>query len=309
MTLLAFRRGRAPARPGPGPVPEAVLRALEFKVSRKIEGLLPGEHRSASHGIGTELTTIRPYVPGDDVRRIDWKVTARTNQAHVRVDMAERSLTSWLLLDSSPSMGFGTADRRKWDVAEGVALALGHLASRRGGRLGVLTYGGSHPLTHLPRPGRAGLRGLLLATQGEVSEEPNGSTSLGAALKRLQAITRQRGLILIVGDFRGPFDWQRPLTELSYRHQVIAVEVVDPRESEIPNVGDLIVMDPETGRQLRVDTTSEQLRRKFSAAAEAERAQAARALTAAGARHVRLSTAGDWLRTLAQFLRRQKLAP
>ncbi|MGI8517921.1 MAG: DUF58 domain-containing protein, partial [Acidimicrobiia bacterium] len=210
MTILAFRRGRTPARPGPGPVPEAVLRGLEFTVARKIEGLLPGEHRSSSQGIGTELTTIRPYQPGDDVRRIDWNVTARTNQAHVRVDIAERTLTSWLLLDSSPSMGFGTADRRKWDVAEGVALAIGHLASRRGGRLGVLTYGGPDPITHLPRPGRAGLRGVLVATQTEVAENPTGPTSLGSALTRLQALSRQRGLVVVVGDFRGPRDWQKP---------------------------------------------------------------------------------------------------
>ncbi|CAN5699360.1 DUF58 domain-containing protein [soil metagenome] len=307
MTILAFRRGRSPARPGPGPVPEAVLRALEFTVARKIEGLLPGEHRSASQGIGTELTTIRPYQPGDDVRRIDWNVTARTNQAHVRVDIAERTLTAWLLLDSSPSMSFGTADRRKWDVAEGVAMAIGHLASRRGGRLGVLTYGGPDPITHLPRPGRAGLRGVLVTTQTEIAENPTGPTSLGSALTRLQAMSRQRGLVVVVGDFRGPHDWQKPLTELGYRHQVIAVEIVDPRECEIPDVGEVVLMDPETGRQLRVDTTSPRLREAFADAAGAERAQVERALAAAGVGHLRLSTAGDWLRGLVEFLRRQRM--
>lgn len=305
MTVLAFRRGRPRSRPGPGPVPEALLRALEFKVSRKIEGLLPGEHRSAAQGIGTELSTIRPYQPGDDVRRIDWKVTARTNQPHVRVDVAERTLTTWLVLDTSPSMGFGTAERRKWDVAEGVALAMGHLASRRGGRLGVLTYGSSNSITHPPRPGRAGLRGMLLATQDDVAEEKTGPTSLGAALQKLNSISRQRGLVVVVGDFRGPRDWPRPLTDLGYRHQVMAIEIVDPREAEIPNVGQIVLMDPETGRQLRVDTSSAELRRQFADAAHSERAEVGSALAAAAARHLRLSTAGDWLRSLAGFLRTQ----
>jgi uncharacterized protein (DUF58 family) len=284
-----------------------VLRALELKIARKIEGLLPGEHRSAARGIGTELSTIRPYQPGDDVRRIDWNVTARTNEAHVRVDMAERTLTTWLVLDASPSMGFGTAQRRKWDVAEGVALAIGHLASRRGGRLGVLTYGVESPLTHPPRPGRAGLRGMLLATEIEIEGAPNGPTSLGSALQRLHAISRQRGLVVVVGDFRGLDDWRQSLTELAYRHQVIAVEIVDPRETEIPDVGELTLIDPETGRQLRVDTSSPTLRANFALAAESERAATGRALSAAGVQHLRLSTSEDWLRALAEFLRWQRV--
>jgi len=305
VTVLDFRRGRTPARPGPGPVPEAVLRALELKVARKIEGLLPGEHRSSSHGIGTELMTIRPYQPGDDVRRIDWNVTARTNQPHVRIDVAEKMLTAWLVLDTSPSMGFGTADRRKWDVAEGVALAVGHLAARRGGRLGVLTYGGSQPITHPPRSGKAGLRYALLATAGEVDGEPTGPTSLGAAVRRLATFSSQRGLVVVIGDFRGVDDWQQALTELAYRHQVLAVEVTDPRETSIPDVGEVVFMDPETGSQLRVDTGSATLRRDFEAAAAAERAGVANALARAYAQHLRLSTSGDWLRGFVEFFRLQ----
>jgi uncharacterized protein (DUF58 family) len=301
VTILAFRRERS--RPGPGPVSEAVLRALELKVSRRIQGMLPGEHRSAAQGIGTELSTIRPYQPGDDVRRIDWKVTARTNQTHVRVDVAERTLTTWMVVDVSPSMGFGTAERRKWDVAEGVALAIGHLASRRGGRLGVLTYGSPDPMTIPPRPGRAGLRGMLLATENKVAEDRTGPTSLGTALAKLNSINRQRGLVVVVGDFRGPRDWQSPLTHLGYRHQVLAIEVVDRRETEIPNVGHVVLMDPETGRQLRVDTSSGELRRQFAERAESERAEVSSAVAATGAHHLRLSTAGDWLRALADFLR------
>ena len=306
MTLVAFGRHRTRDRPGPGPVPEAVLRALEIKVARKIEGLLPGEQRSSSQGLGTELTTIRPYQPGDDVRRIEWKVTARTNQAHVKVDIAEKSLTTWLVLDTSPSMGFGTGERRKWDVAEGVALAMGHLASRRGGRLAILTFGSPDSMTIPPRSGRSGLRSVLAATQAEPRPVPAGPTSLGSALARLGPIARQRGLLIVVGDFRGHGDWRQPLAALAYKHQVVAIEISDPRETELPNVGELVLVDPETGRQLRIDTRSDLLRRRFAIAAEEERQAVVDAMASIGVRHLVLSTSGDWLRTLVMFLRRQR---
>ena len=158
MTGPSRRRGprRTPARPGPGPTPEALLRALDVTVGRRIHGLVPGEFRAHDLGGGTELAQVRPYEPGDDVRRIDWNVTARTTVPHVRVHVPERALTTWLLLDVSPSMTFGTADRRKADVAEGVALAIGHLSTQRGNRLGVLTFGGADDRRSPPRrrPGR-----------------------------------------------------------------------------------------------------------------------------------------------------------
>lgn len=306
MTLVAFGRHRTRDRPGPGPVPEAVLRALEIKVARKIEGLLPGEQRSNSHGIGTELTVVRPYQPGDDVRRIEWKVTARTNQPHVRVDIAEKSLHTWLVLDTSPSMGFGTGERRKWDVAEGVALAMGHLVSRRGGRLAVVTYGSADPITIPPRSGRSGLRSVLAATQSELKPEPAGATSLGSALARLGPMARERGLVVVVGDFRGRGDWRQPLARLAFKHDVMAIEISDPRETELPNVGQVVLTDPETGRQLRVDTTSELMRRRFASAAQKERESVANALASIEVRHLVLSTSGDWLRTLVIFLRRHR---
>jgi uncharacterized protein (DUF58 family) len=282
------------------------LRALEIKVVRKIEGLLPGEQRSSSQGLGTELTAVRLYQPGDDVRRIEWKVTARTNQPHVRVDIAEKSLTTWLVLDTSPSMGFGTGNRRKWDVAEGVALAMGHLASRRGGRLAVMTYGSPDSQTIPARSGRSGLRSVLAATQAVPRNEPTGPTSLGAALVRLSPIARQRGLVVVVGDFRGYGDWQQPMAALAFKHQVVAIEISDPRETEIPDVGEIVLVDPETGRQLRVDTASEQLRRRFVDAAKAERQAVVAALNSIGVRHLLLSTTSDWLRALVVFLRRER---
>jgi uncharacterized protein (DUF58 family) len=270
-----------------------------------MQGLLAGDYRSALLGDGTELAQVRPYFPGDDdVRRIDWNVTARTGVPHVRVHLAERVLVTWLVLDTSASMQFGTADRRKADVAEGVAIAVGHVATRRGNRLGLVTFGDDRPRTFPPRQGRVGLLGLLSTLRDQPGLENAGATSLGEALHRTAALGRQRSAVVVVSDFRGPLDWRHALLELSSRHDVIAVEIRDPREQELPNAGVLWLVDPETGRQLRADTRNERLRARFAAAAASERAELTRVLAAAGARHVVLTTAGDWLRSFAVFLRR-----
>jgi uncharacterized protein (DUF58 family) len=264
--------------------------------------MLAGDYRSSQYGEGVELAQVRPYVPGDDVRRIEWNVTARMGEPHVRVNMAERVLVTWLLLDTSPSMHFGTADRRKADVADGVAFAFGHVATRRGNRLGVMTFGDGNPTTLPPGQGRHGLLGLLGALQREPEEDQVGATSLGAAMRRTGAIARQRGVVVVVSDFRGPLDWRKPLLELMSRHEVLAVEIRDPREQELPDVGELWLVDPETGRQVRVDTRSRALRERFALAAAEERTGVARILSALGVPHAVLSTSGDWLRPLAVFL-------
>jgi len=288
-------------------MPEAVLRALDLTVRRRVEGLLAGEHRSAALGVGTELAQVRPYVPGDDVRLIDWNVTARTGETHVRQHVAERELATWLLLDVSPSMGFGTADRRKADVAEGVALAVGHAASRRGNRLGLLTFGGAEPRALRPRQGRAGLLGLLLALRAEAEPEgPIGATSLGEALGRADRLARTRALVVCVSDLRGPRDWRGQLRRLAARHDLLVVEIRDRREQELPDVGIVALVDPETGRRLEVDTGRRSLRDRFAAAAEADRDDLAAELRSAGVDHVVLSTAGDWLRPLAGLLHRRR---
>jgi uncharacterized protein (DUF58 family) len=308
VTLLrALRAEVTPERPGPGALPDALLRALEVTIGRRIGGLLAGDYRSTLLGEGTELAQVRPYVPGDDdVRRIDWNVTARTGETHVRVQLAERVLVTWLVLDTSPSMHFGTADRRKADVAEGVAIAVGHVATRRGNRLGFVTFGDRAPRALPPRQGRAGLIGLLEALREERVDGADrvGATSLGEALRRTGSMARQRAVVVVVSDFRGPADWRRALLELAGRHEVVAIEIRDPREQELPNAGVLWLVDPETGRQVRADTRNQRLRARFAASAAAERAELERTLAAAGARHVVLSTSGDWLRSLAVFLRR-----
>ena len=306
---MAQQPERTPDRPGPGPVPDAVLRSLDLAVLRRIQSLVPGDNITPQVGAGAELATIRPYQPGDDVRHIDWNVTARMREPHVRVHVGERALTAWLALDVSPSMAFGTVQRRKLDVAEGVALAIGHVATRRGNRLGVLAFGdAATPRVLRPQQGRLGLLGLLAqlraADVADAAEAPLRATTLTDAAAALGALARARGLVVVVSDFRGPRGWEAPLRALRARHGVLAVEIRDPRELELPAMGDVWFTDPESGRQLVVNTSRRKVRKRFAAAAAAEREEVAAALRRAGADHLVLSTGGDWLKDLAGHLRR-----
>jgi uncharacterized protein (DUF58 family) len=319
MSAAVLSRPRSPAQPGPGPTPEALLRALDVTVGRRIRGLVPGEYRAHDLGGGTELAQIRPYEPGDDVRRIDWNVTARTTLPHVRVHVPERALTTWLLLDVSPSMTFGTADRRKADVAEGVGLAIGHVATQRGNRLGMMTFGGRQDRRMPATGGRQGLLALLLASRNDDDSlggpadgrtaqvrgraAPIGAVSPATALRQVAAAAPRGGLVVLVSDFRGQRDWARPLAAVAARHQVLAIEIRDPREDALPDVGELTLVDAETGREVRVDTSSRRLRERFSEAALAERGSLSSDLRRLGVGHVVLSTSGSWLRSLAGQLR------
>jgi uncharacterized protein (DUF58 family) len=294
---------RTPEHPGPGALSASSLRALELSVGRRVDGLLAGDYRSAFAGVGSELWQLRPYEAGDDVRRIEWNVTARTGEAHVRVELAERVLVTWLVLDASASMAFGTGERPKADVAEGVAIAVGYAATRRGNRLGTIAFGDGAPKLEAPRQGRRALLDTLTLLRGLPS---GGGGTLGEALELANNVIRQRSLVIVVSDFRGKPDWRTPLLRLAGRHTVLAVEVRDPREQELADVGELRLVDPETGRQLRVDTGDRGLRERFATAAADERTGLVRALASVGVRHVALSTEGDWLRELTAFLRRRE---
>lgn len=307
-------RGRAPerseadpARPGPGPIPDAAVAAIELAVGRRIGGQLPGDHRAASIGRGLELDRIRVYEPGDDVRTIDWNVTARTGRAHVREHVPERQLTTWLVVDRSASMHFGTAIRRKADVADGVARVVGRLATRRAGRLGVVAFGHGPETIQPPRAGRRGLGALALAEPGRSAEEGGGATVMAAALRIVARSRTPRGLVVVASDFRGRPDWQPAMAELAGRHEVVAVEIVDPREERLVDVGELHLVDPESGRRLRVDTADRRLRAAFETAAADERAGLRRTLGRLGVRHVRVATDRPWLDDLAAGLERSAL--
>jgi uncharacterized protein (DUF58 family) len=290
---------RTPARPGPGRISAATLEALEIAIGRRVDGLLSGDYRSAFAGLGSELHQLRPYEPGDDVRRMEWNVTARTGVPHVKVESAERVLLTWLVYDASASMVIGTSDRRKADVAEGVALAVSYTATRRGNRIGLVAFGPGDARWREPQQGR---RGLLL-TLAALRNEPGGNGTLAAALEQVGALALQRALIVVVSDFRGPIDWRVPLLRLASRHPTLAIEIRDPREQELADIGEIRLRDPETGRQVLANTRDAALRELFAQAAAEERQEVARTLGAVGVRHVALSTRGDWLPSLAAFLR------
>jgi uncharacterized protein (DUF58 family) len=290
-------------RQGPGPVPGALVEVLDLAFVRWAGGVIAGEHRAAGVGSGTELAQLRPYQPGDDVRQLDPAATARTGVPHVRQQVPERLLTTWLAVDLSPSMAFGTADRLKSDVAEGVVDVLGALAIRRGGRVGLLTFGAQASLLLPPRGGRGARVGLRRALAEGVAPDGAAGEPLSTTLAKLGRLTEIRSLIVVMSDFAGsPAEWARPLAALGARHTVLAVEVRDPREQELPDVGRLAMVDPETGARIEVDTRDRRLRERFAQAARTERAEVAGALRRAGAEHVVLSTSGAWARQLGRRL-------
>jgi uncharacterized protein (DUF58 family) len=294
---------RPPAgRQGPGPLPAALVEALDLALVRRVGGVSAGEHRGGGVGTGTELAQLRPYQPGDDVRQLDPSATARTGIPHVRQQVPERLLTTWLTVDASASMAFGTADRLKSDVAEGVVDVLGGLAVKRGGRVALLTFGAPTARMVPPRGGRGARIGLRRALGEGVAVDGSAGEPLSLALARVGRLARPRSLVVIVSDFAGEPDWARPLAALAARHTVMAVEVRDPREQALPDVGHLALVDPETGQRIEVDTADRRLRERFAQAAEEERAAVATALRRAGAEHVVLSTEGAWARELGRRL-------
>ena len=293
---------RTPSRPGPGAISVATLEALELSIGRRIDGLLTGDYRSAFAGLGSELYQVRPYEFGDDVRRIDWNVTARTTIPHVRVESAERVLMTWIVYDASASMILGTADRRKADVAEGAALAVGHVASRRSNRLGVVVFGPETAPWRRPQQGRRALLGALAALRSE----PGGNGTLLEALRRVDSLALQRAVVVVISDFRGPSDWRTALLRLAARNPTFAIEIRDRREQQLVDVGEIRLRDPETGRQVLVNTRDADIRERFARAAVEEREALVRTLSSVGVRHLALSTEGDWLRPLAAFLKNTK---
>lgn len=323
-------------RQGPGRLPPEVVARLEHRLRRRTAGALAGDHLTPGAGDGMELAQLRPYEAGDDVRRLDPAASARTGVPHVRLQVPERAVTTWLVLDVSASMAFGTQGRLKSDVAEGVAEVVGRIGVRRGGRLAVVAAGGAEPRLLPPRPGRPALATLLaLVREGVVADAspPRGgrrarraaapsvarsgamrSTSrhggeqgappaspLTDALARVARVARSTGVIVVVSDFRDPC-WAAALRSLAARHTVLAVEVTDPAEAELPAAGLLTLVDPESGTLVEADTNAPQLRRAYAAAEAGRRAEVAARVRAAGADHLVLSTERDWLRELGRRL-------
>jgi uncharacterized protein (DUF58 family) len=293
------------ARQGPGPIPQPLVDALDVAITRRLAHTLPGDRRAVGVGLGVELAQLRPYVVGDDVRHIDPAATARTGgQPHVRVHVPDRAMTTWIVLDVSPSMAFGTAQRLKADVAEGVALVLGRLGIRRAGSVGLVMHGAGAPRVLPPRGSKPGLVALRRAlADGVAPDGQNDPAAFADALQRTGRLARQSGLVVVISDFRDQRKWERPLGSLRMRHSVIAVEIVDPRELEIPAVGHLALIDPETGARVEVDTSSPRLRERFAELERERRETLAREFRRLRVHHTSLSTDADWLLELGRQLR------
>jgi uncharacterized protein (DUF58 family) len=287
----------------PGEGTEVLLRRLELVVSRRLDGLLQGDHLGLLPGPGSEAGDARMYEPGDDVRRMDWNVTARTGSPHVRPTIADRELEVWVVADQTASLDFGTATCEKRELVLAAAAAVGFLTARVGNRLGAVLLGADGSRAVPPRPGRDHLRGLLHRVATAPRAEGGGATDLAAALDHAARLARRRGRLVVISDFLGQPGWERPLRTLAARHDVLAVEVVDRREGELPDAGHLVLVDPETGQRVEADSSSAELRRRFAAAELKRRDELKSHLRRARARHVEVATDTDWLRALGRSLR------
>lgn len=280
------------------------IERLEITVLRRLDGLLAGDHAGLFPGHGTEFGEARPYVAGDDPRYIDWAVTARTDEPHVRDTIADHELELWLVLDTSSSLAFGTALASKHEIAWSAAGTFALLAASGGNRIGAVrsTPNGSGTRPHLV-PARSGSRhvgAVLTALQRAPAEGETGD--LAAAIHMVRRSSSRRGMAVVVSDFLGPSDWVRPLRALGQRHEVVAVEVVDPREIELPNVGLVSLVDPETGRRRLVDTADARTRDRYAAEAAARRSEVSAKLAGCGADHLTLRTDRDWVLDFVRFV-------
>jgi uncharacterized protein (DUF58 family) len=286
-----------------------VLRRLELSVSRKLDGLLQGDYRGLLPGLGTEPGETREYQPGDDVRRIDWNVTARLQTTHVRETIADRELETWVCVDQSASLDFGTAAMEKRDLAIAAVASVGLLTAKIGNRFGAVIVR-ENGISQMPaRQGRDHLMAVLHRLHTAPRSEGAGTADLAAGIRRLGIPAHRRGLAIVVSDLLAPDGWQEAMKRVAMRHDLLVVEVVDPRELELPDVGTLSLVDPETGRLREVHTRSAKLRQRYADAAREQREANARAVRDAGGDHVVLRTDRDWLFDLVRFvaLRRQRM--
>jgi uncharacterized protein (DUF58 family) len=287
---------------------ETNLRQLELAITRRLDGLLHGEHHAFAAGSGSEAGEGRVYQPGDDARRIDWSLTARSNEVHIRNTIADRELETWLIIDATASLDFGTADWEKCDLALTTAAAFGLLGARSGNRTAAMVFDGEKMRIVPPRGGRDAVLDLLRRVErrsrgdGLTTDAAHASTpTLATAIRRTCATARRRGRIVVISDLIDSSPWVDELRVAAVRHDVIVAEVSDPREWSLPAVGLLTLVDPETGRRREVQTADARLRAHFMTAAAAEQVRIAAAVRSTGARHLRLSTDRDWMLDLVRF--------
>jgi len=301
--------GRDPARepssdPGDDERRRTVLRRLELDVIRRLDGLLQGDYRGLIPGLGSEPGEARVYTPGDDVRHMDWNVTARTGQAHIRDTIADRELETWALVDLSPSLDWGTSTQTKADLAIAAVAAIGILTERAGNRIGAIVSDGES--LHEIRTGGGRRHTMALLHRLSTIEPRTGiSTGLDPGLRRLAGPGRRGGLAVVISDLLGP-DWSDGLKAVCLRHETLVMEIVDQRELELPDVGVVEFVDTESGDLVEINTGKRALRERYAEAGRERMASHAAAVRRAGADHVVLRTDEDWVVALARFVDRRR---
>ena len=279
----------------------AALRTLELTVKRKLDGVLHGDHLGLIPGPGSEPGDSRMYQPGDDVRRMDWSVTARTQVPHVRQMIADRELETWLVVDMSSSLDFGTSGCEKRDLAVAAAASIAFLNSGGGNRIGAIIANGDS-IVRVPALSGRNHEQTMLRTIATAPRAPQGVRGdLAAAIDALRRPERRRGMAVVISDFLGPIDWMRQLRAIAARHEVLGVEVLDPRDVDLPDVGDVVLQDTESG-VTREFTIDEKLRDDFEAAAGSHRDEVARTLRRCNAPLLSLRTDRDWIADVVRFV-------
>jgi uncharacterized protein (DUF58 family) len=286
--------------------PERILQRLDWQVIRRLDGILQGDYRSLFYGFGLDLADLREYQPGDDIRAIDWNVTARLATPYIRQYVEDRDITAWFLLDLSPSVDFGTVNSLKRDYLIDFVTVLARLLTRHGNRVGAILYGSRVERIIPAHGGRLHVLRLIndLLRQPHLSQAP--MTDLKVLLETAFGCIRRRSLIFVVSDFISTQGWERPLGLLSQRHEVLAVRLTDPRESELPDIGLVVMEDAETGEQLYVDTHDRKFRRHFHEMAQRRETELSLAFRHARVDVLSLSTEDDLVRAIVSFAAQRK---
>ena len=280
---------------------EQLLKRLEWTVLRRLDGLLQGDYRTLLRGTGMDLADLREYQHHDDVRHIDWNVTARLQIPHVRVFTEDREMSAWFLLDLSPSMDFGSGEQRKRNVSADFVAVLARMLTRHGNRVGAMLYGSGVDTVVPARGGRHHVLHLLHKLQTRPESPQAGTTKLHELLESGANLIKRRSTIFVVSDFISETGWEKPLGQLAQRHEVVAVRLLDPLELQLPDLGLIPIRDAETGEQLLVDTHDAGFRKRFARIAAQRESDLRQSLVRAGVDALELSTDDDLVNALMRF--------
>ncbi len=281
--------------------PERILQRLDWKVVRRLDGILQGDYRSIFHGAGLDLAELREYQFEDDIRYIDWNVTARMDTPYVRQYHEDREITAWFLLDLSPSVDFGTVNTLKRNMLIDFTTVMARMLTRHGNRVGAIFYGNQVSRIIRPASGKLQVLRLINDLLAQPKLPRSSTTDLKALLESAYSIIKRRSLVFIISDFFSTPGWERPLELLNHRHEVLAIRLTDPREMDLPDIGMIVMEDAETGEQLYVDTHDVKFRTRFSDAARRRETELAAAFRRGQIDVMHLSTEEELLRSIVRF--------